>query len=270
MSSYYRTYYFSNYQEEEQNQNIAFIIVTDGDRTEILFPETATDDIVETVSQGIGARLAALEDLDIKTDAESAVKEILEVVTYNMQVNFYIDEEGMESYPSFDDALSAAKEELVDDYSSEDFKPKSYKPIFPKDKAITAAGEEMCPPATQDIVINLNNREKAIKDGGYGPLNPEESNEEFWQEKATRWSVSTEEAKKSLCGNCVMFITTTEMKNCIAQGIEQGGSGNENAWDAINAAELGYCEAFDFKCAASRTCNAWVTGGPIDDSKNKE
>jgi hypothetical protein len=67
-----------------------------------------------------------------------------------------------------------------------------------------------------------------------------------------------------------MFITTTEMKDCIAQGIEQGGSGNENAWDAINAAELGYCEAFDFKCAASRTCNAWVTGGPIDDSKDKE
>ena len=53
MSNYYRTYYFSSYQEEEQNQNIAFIIVTDGDRTEILFPETATDDIVETVSQGI-------------------------------------------------------------------------------------------------------------------------------------------------------------------------------------------------------------------------
>jgi hypothetical protein len=26
---------------------------------------------------------------------------------------------------------------------------------------------------------------------------------------------------------------------------------------------LGYCEAFDFKCAASRTCDAWVVGGPI-------
>ena len=127
-----------------------------------------------------------------------------------------------------------------------------------------------CPPATQDISINLANREKAIKDGGYGPLNPAEPNEEFWQEKSTRWSITPDEAKKSLCGNCVMFITTTKMKDCIAQGIEQGGSSEDNAWDAVDAAELGYCEAFDFKCAASRTCNAWVAGGPIDDSKAKE
>jgi hypothetical protein len=123
-----------------------------------------------------------------------------------------------------------------------------------------------CPPATQDISINLANREKAIKDGGYGPLNPAEPNEEFWQEKATRWSITPDEAKKSICGNCVMFIRTTKMRDCIAQGIEQGGSSEDNAWDAVDAAELGYCEAFDFKCAASRTCNAWVAGGPIDDS----
>ena len=137
-------------------------------------------------------------------------------------------------------------------------------------ESVTAAVSDVCPPATQDISINLANREKAIKDAGYGPLNPAEPNEEFWQEKATRWSITPDEAKKSLCGNCVMFITTTKMKDCIAQGIEQGGSSENNAWDAIDAAELGYCEAFDFKCAASRTCNAWVTGGPIDDSKEKE
>jgi len=135
---------------------------------------------------------------------------------------------------------------------------------------ITAAVSDACPPATQDISINLANREKAIKDAAYGPLNPAEPNEEFWQEKSTRWSITPDEAKKSLCGNCVMFITTTKMKDCIAQGIEQGGSSEDNAWDAVDAAELGYCEAFDFKCAASRTCNAWVAGGPIDDSKAKE
>jgi cellobiose-specific phosphotransferase system component IIA len=139
-----------------------------------------------------------------------------------------------------------------------------------EEEVITAAGEEACPPATQDIPINLANREKAIQDAAYGPLNPEEPNDEFWAEKAKRWSVEPEEAKKSLCGNCVMFITTSKMKDCIAQGIEQGGSGEGNAWDAIDAAELGYCEAFDFKCASSRTCNAWVTGGPITDEKAGE
>jgi hypothetical protein len=28
---------------------------------------------------------------------------------------------------------------------------------------------------------------------------------------------------------------------------------------------LGYCELFDFKCAGSRTCDAWLTCGPLTD-----
>ena len=268
MSNYYRTYYFSNYQEEEQNQNIAFTIVTDGDRTEILFPEIATDNTIETLSQAIGARLAALEELDIKTDAETAVKEIFEVVTYNMQVNFYTDEEGMQSYPSFDDALSAAKEELIDDYSSEDFKPKSYKPILPRDKAITAAGES-CPPATQDIALNLKNRKNAIDTAMYGPLNPDEPNDEYWQALGSEWGVDVKTAKQQRCGNCAVFVVTSSMKDCISQGLT--GEDQSDEFDAIDeAGELGYCEAFDFKCASARTCRAWVSGGPIDDSKAKE
>lgn len=134
-----------------------------------------------------------------------------------------------------------------------------------EEKAITAAA--VCPPATQDLVVNLENRENAIQSAGYGPLNPNEPNEEFWQAKADRWSVSTEEAKKSLCANCVFFIRTPSMLDCIASGIEQGGSSEKNAWDAIDTAELGYCEALDFKCAASRTCNAWVVGGPITEEE---
>lgn len=143
--------------------------------------------------------------------------------------------------------------------------------IASDNEAVTAAleadseGGETCPPATQDLKLNLENRQTAIDDVGYGPLNPNEPNEEFWQKKADRWSVTIEDAKKSLCGNCAVFIITTEMRNCIAKGIEAGGSGEKSAWDAIDAAELGYCEALDFKCAASRTCDAWVVGGPITD-----
>lgn len=129
--------------------------------------------------------------------------------------------------------------------------------------SLTAAAGDACPPATQDIAVNLANREKAIETAGYGPLNPLEPNDEFWQEKATRWSATIEEAKKSTCGTCVMFIRTPEMLDCIEGGLSAGDSGAQNAWDAIDTAELGYCEAFDFKCAASRTCSAWVVGGPI-------
>jgi len=131
--------------------------------------------------------------------------------------------------------------------------------------AVEAASTADCPPATLDIAINLKNRKRAIAVAGYGPLNPQEPNDEFWADKAKSRNLKAEDAKKSLCGNCVFFVITAKMKNCIATGIESGGSGEQDAWDAIDAAELGFCEAFDFKCAASRTCDAWVTGGPIKD-----
>lgn len=137
------------------------------------------------------------------------------------------------------------------------------------EKVVLAAAEVPppadCPPATSDISLNLKNRQKAIDSAGYGPLNPALPNESFWKEKADMWSVPVEEAKQSRCGNCAVFIITNEMRRCIAAGLEQGGSSKLNAWDAIDVAELGYCEAFDFKCAASRTCDAWVAGGPVTD-----
>jgi hypothetical protein len=132
---------------------------------------------------------------------------------------------------------------------------------------VFALDDNSCPPATQDIKLNIENRQNAIDNVGYGPLNPDEPNEEFWQEKADRWKTTPVEASKSICGNCVFFIRTPSMLDCISSGIEQGGSSEQNAWDAIDQAELGYCEALDFKCAASRTCNAWAAGGPILEDK---
>jgi hypothetical protein len=41
-----------------------------------------------------------------------------------------------------------------------------------------------CPPATQDIKLNLKNRQKAIDEFGYGPLDPGQPNKKFWEEKA--------------------------------------------------------------------------------------
>ena len=135
-------------------------------------------------------------------------------------------------------------------------------------EAITAAVGE-CPPATQDIALNLKNRKNAIDTAMYGPLNPEEPNDEYWQALASEWNVDVETAKKQRCGNCAVFVITTDMKNCISQGLT--GENQSDEFDAIDAAgELGYCEAFDFKCASARTCRAWVAGGPVDDNKTKE
>lgn len=268
MSAYYRTYYFSNFDELEND--VAFILVTDGKRTEVSFPEGQSERVIKGMCQALGARIDALKSVDKVTDTETLPTEILDAITYNMMVNFYKEENGPEEFPSFEAAWESAKQDLVDDYTSTDFEPKLYPLIYEKDKgAITAAAGE-CPPATQDIALNLKNRKNAIDTAMYGPLNPAEPNEEYWQKMAGEWGVDTETAKKQRCGNCAVFVVTTDMKNCIAQGIEQGGSSQSDAWDAIGTAELGYCEAFDFKCAASRTCRAWVTGGPLDDNKAKE
>jgi hypothetical protein len=140
-----------------------------------------------------------------------------------------------------------------------------------KTDAVTAAASpDVCPTATQDIPLNLANRQKAIDGAGYGPLNPAEPNEEFWQAKADRWSLPMAEAKKSLCGNCAAFIVTSKMKQCIADGLQVGDENKDNSWDVVDAGDLGYCEAFDFKCAASRTCDAWIAGGPVTDETGKE
>ena len=40
---------------------------------------------------------------------------------------------------------------------------------------------------------------------------------------------------------------------------------SQDAWDTIEAGKLGYCTMHKFKCAGSRTCNAWIEGGPVKD-----
>ena len=133
---------------------------------------------------------------------------------------------------------------------------------YPGEGASTGSVElQECPPATQSIPLNLYNRQNAIRQAKYGPLNPQEPNEEYWQAKADQFNTTLDEAKSALCGNCAFFVVKKMMLDCIAKGIGQ----QADQPDVIDAGGLGYCEAFDFKCASSRTCDAWVVGGPIKD-----
>ena len=120
-----------------------------------------------------------------------------------------------------------------------------------------------CPIATQDIKTNLANRQTAVDDANYGPANPNEPNEDYWKAKADEFQGDVSTAKKMLCGNCAAFNQTSKLLNCINGGI--GIDANEVAV----AGDLGYCEIFDFKCAAKRTCDAWIVGGPITDKKEE-
>ena len=115
-----------------------------------------------------------------------------------------------------------------------------------------------CPAPTQDVTLNLKNRAKAITSAGYGPENPALPNDAFWSKKADQWDVSVDDAKQSRCGNCAAFNVSDKVKQCIADGIGR----EADPWGTIKLADLGYCEIFDFKCAGTRTCDAWVVGGP--------
>lgn len=129
-------------------------------------------------------------------------------------------------------------------------------------------GEYACPLATQDISHNLKNRNHAFIMYGYGPPNTKEPNLAFWLKKAAMYNVTVPEAMTMRCGNCAAFIQTSQMMDCIEKGLEKAPE-DEGGYDdiVVATADLGFCELFAFKCAAQRTCDAWLVGGPITDEK---
>lgn len=127
---------------------------------------------------------------------------------------------------------------------------------------IVEAASKGCPRATHDIDLNLKNRQQAIEKYHYGPANPDEPGS-YWRDAAGRWEVTEKVAQTMKCGNCAAFDVSDKMWACIESGIK----GNEPAADAmatIHRADLGYCNFLHFKCAGTRSCTAWVTGGAID------
>ena len=119
---------------------------------------------------------------------------------------------------------------------------------------------KLCPEATQDLELNTKNRDASIKADHiqYGPLNIDEPGD-YWKDIADHWNTTEEAAKKSLCGNCVAFDISPNMKNCMP-----GETSDDDG-------ELGYCWMHHFKCHSARSCRTWAKGGPIkDDEKSKE
>jgi hypothetical protein len=125
-----------------------------------------------------------------------------------------------------------------------------------------------CPLATRDLTLNLKNRGKAIDKADYGPMDPNLPNNEYWARMASKWDATPEEAKQMLCGNCAAFNKTEAMLACIEEGLAKDRM--EDAMEVVEAGDLGFCEIFDFKCAAKRTCAAWIVGGPIEDEEDEE
>jgi len=110
--------------------------------------------------------------------------------------------------------------------------------------------EMPCPPATQNLELNTQNRDRAIRMFNYGPLNVDEPGD-YWENVAEYWDTTVEAARASKCANCVAFDISQRMKNCMP-----GETSNDDG-------ELGYCWMHHFKCHSARTCHTWAKGGPI-------
>ena len=123
-------------------------------------------------------------------------------------------------------------------------------------KVLEPVEKQAIPESITDIHINLQNRQHAIDEYLYGPMNPNAPGD-YWQRLGEVWDVDAEEAASTRCGNCAAFNQKPEMLEAIAEGISEGGGA------VADAADLGYCELFDFKCAAARSCTAWLVGGPL-------
>jgi hypothetical protein len=108
-----------------------------------------------------------------------------------------------------------------------------------------------CPLPTQDLKINTENRNSAIKSDyiKYGPLNL--NDEKYWEEYAKKWNTEPEVAKQSNCGNCVAFDISPRMEKCMPGELSDKDG------------KLGYCWMHHFKCHSARTCYTWAAGGPI-------
>jgi hypothetical protein len=128
-------------------------------------------------------------------------------------------------------------------------------------KHILIEAQTKCPIATQDIHVNLKNRQHGIDEYHYGPANPDKPGK-YWKDAAKRWKTDEATAKTMKCANCAAFDISDKMYNCMKKGIE-GDEKNIDALATIEKGDLGYCNFLHFKCAGARSCAAWVTGGPV-------
>lgn len=125
--------------------------------------------------------------------------------------------------------------------------------------SIVEAVNKSCPIATHDLQLNVKNRQIGIDKHHYGPANPDKPGD-YWKVAAKQWNIDEKTAQTMRCANCAAFNISDAMYKCIEDGM---GSEAFHTEKTRESADLGYCNLLHFKCAGSRSCELWITGGPI-------
>jgi hypothetical protein len=96
----------------------AFVVVTDGTKTEILFPLGTSPEAIDDMRQAIGARIAAFGGGDSE--------ELLDSLTYNMSVDVSITE----PFETYEEAMDKAQGfmQVLNDFDPELYE--AYEPII--------------------------------------------------------------------------------------------------------------------------------------------
>lgn len=130
---------------------------------------------------------------------------------------------------------------------------------------------DLIPKPLQDNQLNASNHMIAIDDYGLGPADPRQPNEEFWQNKAVIWAITSGNARGRLCANCVYYFNTSQITDAIRNGpawnLKASDLPLDPAWEDIESHPTAYCDLLEITCSPIRTCNRQLPGGPIDNTK---
>jgi len=116
--------------------------------------------------------------------------------------------------------------------------------------------KKCCPPATANVMVHAENQNRAVMNTqiSFGPRDVTASNSLFWEEKATRWEVTTDEARKRRCTSCEHFDTSPDTNNCLKSGIF---SMLMKCRPCVKAGKKAYCSKHKFIATEFRVCNNW-------------
>jgi hypothetical protein len=124
METYYKFYFNSDL--DGADETAAFVIITDGTKYGVAFPDGYDEESVEAMRMAIGARIEAAT----REESKATPSEVLSFITYNMM--FVQASEEDDVYPSWEEASKVAEESLgAFSRGLNNWKFELYEPILP-------------------------------------------------------------------------------------------------------------------------------------------